>query len=659
MSFKYRFIISFVLLEVFFIVLIVTMNFITIANSSEQLIKQKINSNMSFLEQMIRVPISIYDIASLDNLVTNTTKLEYIDSVVVLDKENKVISKAYNFELIKPEDLILIKDSQTISLPDHTYEIRSKQIKEENIELGSLYVIFDTSDNFRFINKSKRNTIYIILVEILISIYLSYFIGNRLTKVLTKLAAVATDIGKSKETEIPFQERKDEIGTLSKSMNKMQIDLNQRRDRLKGFAKELNEQKNELIAANKSKDDFLANMSHELKTPLNSINVISSIMMKNTKKLLNEEQIKNLTIINNCGNDLLFLINDVLDVSKLEAGEIQLLNETLDFESTMEKIKGMFEAQMKAKGVEFIFEYDSNIGYIYSDEQRIKQVVKNLLSNAIKFAQNGTVKLIVKNAQDKVEIIVRDNGIGIPQDKLENIFDRFKQVDESTTRNYGGTGLGLAICKELSQLLGGDVQVKSKENEGTIFKVTIAKNSDKVDLNEKIPNISSIEAPIQSNITTNNTIETKESTENKVESIETKIEDKITPTKTKIETESEDKMASIKNKNGNKVENILVLNNDPVNFIKLTIELKKAHTVIQSNSMNNFLDEYKNNKDIDLAIIDTSLVDKTNLEKIVHKLSIKFILIYEKELDTLEDEKIIQKIKKPFNAEDITCKLTT
>jgi len=629
MSFKYRFILSFVLLEIVFILLIVTMNFITISNSSEQLIKQKLQSNISFLSQMLRLPISIYDLGSLDDLTNSTTQLEYINSIVVLDSQNKVLSSVFNFKYFNQKELLLIKDDQTINMPDHTYEIRYQKIKEENIDLGSFYVIFDSSESTRFINESKKNTIFIVLIEILISTYLSYFIGNRLTKVLTRLSEVAGDIGDNKKTEIPFQDRNDEIGILSRSMGQMLIDLKERRAKLQEFTKELKVQKNELVIANKSKDDFLANMSHELKTPLNSINVISSIMMKNTKKTLNEDQVKNLSIINNCGNDLLFLINDVLDVSKLEAGEITLVNETLYFKSVIDETKEMFNPQMKSKGIDFIVEYDDTIEYIYSDRQRIKQVIKNLLSNSVKFAQNGTIKLISKNEQDSVRVLVEDNGIGIPQSKLENIFDRFKQVDESTTRQYGGTGLGLAICKELTELLGGEISVQSEENKGTIFSITISKNSDLVDTKDVVvENILSIEDNVLEEVSTAPSIVEEDKNTLKLDNEVIKTSDSL-----------------------------LVLNNDPISFMKLSIELKKNYTIIQSNSLVNLLDDYKNNQETNLAIIDTSTLDKSNLEKIVTKLPIRFILIYSDELDSLENEKIIGKLKKPFNVEEIIAKI--
>ena len=626
MSFKYRFILSFVLLEIFFIVLIVTMNFITIQNSSQELIKQKIESNLSFFDKMIRVPVSIYDLASLDDLVHETAELKYINSIIVLDNQDRILSKEYNFEQITQKELLLTKKNQTIQHLDYTYEIRYQNIMDGKTSLGSFYMIFDNSDNSRFINENKRNTAMIILIEILISTFLSYFIGKRLTNVLTKLSEVAGDIGGNKETDIPFQDRKDELGILAKSMNQMQIDLKQRNERLKNFTKELHLQKKELITANKSKDDFLANMSHELKTPLNSINVISSIMMKNTKQDLNKSHVENLSIINNCGNDLLFLINDVLDVSKLEAGEIQLLQETIDFKKTMYNIYDMFKPQMLQNNIEFIFEYDENIGNIYSDEQRIKQVVKNLLSNAVKFAQKGIVKLLVKNDSNFVHITVQDNGIGIKESKLENIFDRFKQVDESTTRTFGGTGLGLTICKELTILLGGEINVTSQENEGTTFNITIAKN-------------------------TNMNSEIKKKEEN-IQTVDI-LEEEATPINDFQKNINEEILESepiIENINSHK---ILVLNNDPVSFFKLVIDLKKEHTIVQANNTVSFLEDYKSNKDSDIAILDTSCIDKVDLEKIILKLPIKFILIYSLKLDIFKNDKIIHTVKKPFKIEEI------
>ena len=153
MTFKYRFILSFVLLEAFFITLIVTMNFVTINDSSKKLTNEKLDSNIEFLDQLLKVPVSIYDLATLDNLVNNTSKLDYVNSLVVLDSQNNPLSQQYNFKHLKLVDLLKSKENQSLSFKDENYEIRYKELAQDEIKLGSFYIVFDTSQNFRFIKK--------------------------------------------------------------------------------------------------------------------------------------------------------------------------------------------------------------------------------------------------------------------------------------------------------------------------------------------------------------------------------------------------------------------------------------------------------------------------------------------------------------------------
>ncbi len=257
-------------------------------------------------------------------------------------------------------------------------------------------------------------------------------------------------------------------------------ELENKNKRLRLLAKELDQQRLELIDSNRLKDIFLANMSHELKTPLNSIIVISSVMANNKQSKLDDIQVKNMKIINDCGNELLYLINDVLDISKLEAGEVLLELDETDIVSTLNDLKEMFDPLIKSKGLVFEYKSDSSIGMIYTDKNRVRQIIKNLLSNALKFSKAGQIQLYLEDDDKDIKIIVKDDGIGIPQDKLEHIFDRFKQVDASTSRKFGGSGLGLAISKELTHLLGGKITVNSKINNGATFILTLPKRLNKV-----------------------------------------------------------------------------------------------------------------------------------------------------------------------------------
>ena len=598
MSFKYRFIVSFVLLEVFFIVLIVSVNFIAINNSSNKLIKEQIESNITFLEEMLKVPLSIYDLATMDNLLYKTEELRHIDSIVVLDSNKKILSEVYNFKHFSLDELIQFEKDFKYEIDDENYEIRYKEIKEDETQLGSIYIVFDTSENKQFISKNIRNTLSIIFIEILFSTLLSYLIGSRLTRMLTNLSDVAKEIGETKTPEIPYKNNKDEIGVLANSLNKMQFDLKTRREKLKLLTKDLEEQKEELIIANKAKDDFLANMSHELKTPLNSINIISSVMSRNKEENLSEKDVYNLNMINKCGHDLLYLINDMLDISKLEANQIVLNKEDINLKLLIKDITEIFKPQVTNKNLELKVSVEDSIKFIHNDKQRIKQIVENLLSNALKFTARGKIEVQVKDKNNFIEILVKDEGIGIKEDKLEHIFDRFKQAEESTSRRYGGTGLGLAICKELSILLGGDIKVQSIFGKGSIFRVFIPKNEEE---------IKSLE-----NIDKKDVLVAKE-----------------------------------------KRKTVLILNKNPINMFKIIVGLNQYLNVEQVNSIDDFI-ESKKRKNYDLYIIDVENEDIEKIEKIeekevlllVDKNKIGDSLSWFETIDkTLDSKEIIKQIK--------------
>ena len=597
MSFKYRFIFSFVLLEAVFILLIVSMNFLTISDSSKKLIEDKIQSNTIFLEQLVRIPISIYDLATLDDLVQNSSK--YLDSVVLLDSKNKVLSNFYRYKYLKIDELIKSEKNKSVKVNNETYEIVYKKLYSDDIFIGSMYLIFDTSANSQFIENNKNRTILIILLEILISTILSYVIGSRLTNKLSRLSIIAQKIGTNSFIDIPYINSKDEIGILSNSMSVMQENLIKRNKDLKDSNKQLREQKYKLINASKAKDDFLANMSHELKTPLNSINVISDVMMRNKTNNLKEKQVKNLNIINRCGKDLLTLINDILDLSKLEANQIVLNEEKLDIKSLSKSIYEMFYPQTKEKGIDFILKIDEKLDFIYSDKNRIKQIVKNLLSNALKFTAKGKIGLYVEDLGDSVKFMVKDEGIGIPSEKLEHIFDRFKQADGSTTRKYGGTGLGLAICKELAHLLKGDIFVNSELNKGSSFELIISKNK------ELIKGL--------------NTLDLKKNEDVNI---------------------SEEKI---------KEEKIIVYNSDPVEFLPLILNLKKLYSIKQVFSLN----DLTNN--LEKIIIDFDTLGEKDLELII-KNDIKNIVAIanSKIVNSKIEERIVFQITKPYNEFDFT-----
>ncbi len=241
--------------------------------------------------------------------------------------------------------------------------------------------------------------------------------------------------------------------------------------------------------ANKAKSEFLANMSHELRTPLNSILVLSQLLMENKDNILGEKQLKFASTINRSGTDLLSLINDILDLSKVEAGKTDFVFEKIDLEEFVTGIKLIFEPLALKKELTFkvALENDSP-SFIRTDAQSLNQIVRNLLSNAIKFTEKGVVSLNIGRPgrdvvfpvgrfahDDILAFVVSDTGIGISRDKQAVIFEAFKQEDGTTSRKYGGTGLGLSISKGVVGKLGGELQLESEKREGSTFSLYLPK----------------------------------------------------------------------------------------------------------------------------------------------------------------------------------------
>ena len=231
----------------------------------------------------------------------------------------------------------------------------------------------------------------------------------------------------------------------------------------------------ELERANQYKSEFLANMSHELRTPLNSTLILAKLLADNKQGNLTDEQVRFAQTISSAGNDLLALINDILDLSKMEAGKLDIVSESFVVTKLAEEIKASFAMTAQQKGLAFKVEVEPGVPQrMETDMQRLGQILKNLLSNAIKFTEKGEVSLrVYADAQNRIAFAVRDTGIGIGEDQHQFIFEAFRQADGSTHRKYGGTGLGLSISRDLAHLLGGDISVQSRPGEGSIFTLSL------------------------------------------------------------------------------------------------------------------------------------------------------------------------------------------
>jgi signal transduction histidine kinase/CheY-like chemotaxis protein len=278
---------------------------------------------------------------------------------------------------------------------------------------------------------------------------------------------------------IQAQQARAKINTLLAEVQEHKESLVNQQEELRQTNNALSRQANELQETSKYKSEFLANMSHELRTPLNSVLILAKLLADNNPNNLTPKQIEYATIIHRSGADLLKLINDILDLSKIEAGKIDLNIENINPNTIVEDLKQLFSVVASQKNIHFGIAIDNSIpSIIKTDVQRLEQILKNLLSNAFKFTpEGGTVGVQIKNStpinSNKIIITVKDSGIGISSAKQQLIFEAFQQADGSTSRKYGGTGLGLSISKELAKLLGGEIIVASKEGEGSEFSLVI------------------------------------------------------------------------------------------------------------------------------------------------------------------------------------------
>ncbi|WP_300675376.1 response regulator [Soonwooa sp.] len=244
---------------------------------------------------------------------------------------------------------------------------------------------------------------------------------------------------------------------------------------------EIQKKAEELALSTKYKSEFLANMSHELRTPLNSILLLSRLMAEDPDDNLTEDQIESAKVIQSSGSSLLTLIDEILDLAKIESGKMNLEYQSVAIDDVVKDLRNLFNPLMQEKGVEFIVNVDSELQKNFeTDRLRLDQVLRNLMSNALKFTSKGSISLNIKKDPRQNNFVifsVKDTGIGIPEDKQRIIFEAFQQADGSTRRKFGGTGLGLSISREIAKLLGGELSLKSKVDEGSEFSLIIPLNS--------------------------------------------------------------------------------------------------------------------------------------------------------------------------------------
>ncbi len=277
------------------------------------------------------------------------------------------------------------------------------------------------------------------------------------------------------EQQAELEQTNEQLAEQAETLARQRDEMDEKNQRLNEAQLMLEQRADELQRASRYKSEFLANMSHELRTPLNSSLILAKLLADNPDGNLSDDQVQFARSIYSAGNDLLTLINDILDISKVEAGKLEVHPELTVLARLVDGVKNLFLPQAMERSLQFEVELADDLPVsLFSDRQRLEQILKNLLANAFKFTEKGSVTLRVeKRGEDQLAFAVRDTGIGIAPEQQAAIFEAFRQADGTTNRRYGGTGLGLSISRELANLLGGEIEVQSRPGAGSTFTLVV------------------------------------------------------------------------------------------------------------------------------------------------------------------------------------------
>ncbi len=386
-----------------------------------------------------------------------------------------------------PKDYIHIQSGLGEAIPKNilVMPFKYEETLKGIIEIGSFETITDKQMEF--------------IQQIIPNIAIAINTSQSRTQMQHLLLKTQTQTEELQSQAEELQTQQEELRQTNEELEERTIDLERQKDdirdkniTLENTKKAIETKAKEVELASKYKSEFLANMSHELRTPLNSLLILAQLLADNKTSNLNQKQIEYAQTIHSAGSDLLKLINDILDLSKVEAGKVEIQIEPILLINMIENIEHKFRPLAEDKGIIFRISIDEDTPKtLNTDGLRFKQIINNLLSNAFKFTHEGDVNLSFKyidaDAIDSINLIgkilvisVTDTGIGIPENKQKSIFGAFQQADGTTSRRYGGTGLGLSISRQLAGLLGGELQLVSKDNEGSTFSLYLPQNNSEI-----------------------------------------------------------------------------------------------------------------------------------------------------------------------------------
>ena len=517
--------------------------------------------------------------AYADSCLENSTKTFYAGEGLVGQAvvENKTI-------LIDslPEDYAKIRSGIGQSSPKYllitpiSYEGKVIAV----FELGS-FTPFD-ENHYRFLDITQKT----------VGVSLHSIIGHMKIEKLLAESQTLTEELQSQSEEL--QQQQEELRMINEQLEEQYKNSEEKTKELEKIQIALEEKNRHVELSSKYKSEFLANMSHELRTPLNSMLILSQLLADNNDGNLSEKQVEYASTIHSSGKDLLDLINDILDLSKIESGKMAILPEEVLFSDIKYFVENQFRPIATQKNLGFEIVVDENLPYVFiTDNQRLKQILKNLLSNAFKFTQQGKVVIEFKLCDNQdfkeahkpmVAISVTDTGIGISRDKQNFIFEAFNQADGTTSRKYGGTGLGLSISRELAQLLGGFIQVESTLGKGSTFTLYLPEYD--IQLNKDYTRKEVAATVIE-----------------EVQIIEEKFEDHAQVSILEGKTKHSGELKNIKELLAGK--KVLLVDDDMRNIFSLTTALETNKMIVEfAENGQEAIEILKKQRDIDLVLMD-------------------------------------------------------